>query len=248
MINCLISILFLVFIIITSIPFFCGALFLWLVTFLFDKRLVLLHLYSSFWAFFYIWCMPAWSVKIIGKEKLDWKKQYMIVSNHQSQLDILVAFGLFFPFKWVSKIEVFRLPFIGWNMVLNRYIGLKRGDKESIQKMMAACEKEIDKGCSIYFFPEGTRSKTGALRPFKTGAFLLAKKRNLPILPIVINGTVEALPKHSLVLQKNHQITLHILDEISTAVVQSMETEEMAATVRQLIGSHVNRHRKSNEI
>lgn len=242
MINRLLSLLFLVFIFITSVPFFCGALMIWLSTVWLDKRLVLLHLYSSFWAYFYIWCMPAWSVNIVGKEKLDWNKQYMIVSNHQSQLDILVAFGLFFPFKWVSKIEVFRLPLIGWNMVLNRYIGLKRGDKESVQKMMTACEREIDKGCSIYFFPEGTRSKTGVLRPFKPGAFVLAKRRNLPILPIAINGTLEALPKHSLVFQKNHRITLEILDEIPAVEVQAMETETMIQKVRDVIGAHVKRH------
>jgi len=100
----------------------------------------------------------------------------MIVSNHQSQLDTLVAFGLFFPFKWISKAEVFRLPFIGWNMTLNRYIKLKRGDRKSIQKMMTECEKMISKGNSLYFFPEGTRSKTGIIKPFKPGAFILAKR------------------------------------------------------------------------
>ncbi|MBF0202193.1 MAG: 1-acyl-sn-glycerol-3-phosphate acyltransferase [Desulfamplus sp.] len=241
MINQILSYIFLLFIGVTSVLFFMGALCIWLLTVWFDKRLVLLHLYSSFWASFYIWCMPAWSVSYIGKEKLDWKKQYMIVSNHQSQLDILVAFGLFFPFKWVSKIEVFSLPFVGWNMRLNRYIGLKRGDKESIRRMMADCEAQIDRGCSIFFFPEGTRSFTGELRPFKPGAFILAKEKDIPILPVVIRGTREALPKYSLVLQKNHKITLTILDEIPISQVRSMPPGEMAARVRQIIAAHLDK-------
>ncbi|WP_245809223.1 lysophospholipid acyltransferase family protein [Desulfamplus magnetovallimortis] len=233
------SCIYLIFIGLTSAFFFWGALFIWLVTLLFDRRLVILHLYTSFWAYFYVWCMPAWSVTIKGKEKLNWNKQYIIVSNHQSQLDILVAFGLFFPFKWVSKLEVFKLPFIGWNMYLNRYISLKRGDKESIRKMMSDCERQIQKGCSIYMFPEGTRSKDGVLRPFKPGAFILAKQNNLPILPVVINGTMQALPKHSLVLQKNHRISIIILDEIPVETIQSMEPEEMALNVRALIDTHL---------
>lgn len=242
MISKIFSYLFVVFIGLTSAFFFTGALSIWFVTVWFDKRLTVLHLYSSFWAYFYVWCMPVWSVTITGRKKMDWKKQYMIVSNHQSQLDILVAFGLFFPFKWVSKKEVFKLPFIGWNMFLNRYIGLKRGDKDSIRMMMADCESQIERGCSIYFFPEGTRSRTGLLRPFKPGAFMLAKEKGLPILPIAIDGTMEALPKHSLVLQKNYKISVTVLDEIPPWEVAAMEPEQMAVKVRDMIGNHVTAH------
>jgi 1-acyl-sn-glycerol-3-phosphate acyltransferase len=118
-------------------------------------------MFTSFWACLYLWIVPAWSVTTAGRHKIRRGATYIVVSNHQSQLDILVAFHLFFPFKWVSKAEVFNLPFIGWNMVLNRYIRLKRGDKESIRQMMAACEKALARGCSVFFFPEGTRSRTG---------------------------------------------------------------------------------------
>ena len=136
MINRLISIVFLCFIGVSSIVFFGIALTIWLLTILLDKRLVLLHMFTSFWGSFYLWLMPVWSVSVTGREKMEKHTAHMIVSNHQSQLDILVAFTLFYPFKWVSKAEIFRIPLIGWNMTLNRYIKLKRGDKESIKKMM----------------------------------------------------------------------------------------------------------------
>jgi len=237
MLNRFISICFLAFMALSSILFFFVALAIWLATTLFDRRLVLLHLFSSFWASLYLWVMPAWSVTASGRGKIRKNITYVVVSNHQSQLDILVAFRLFFPFKWVSKAAVFKLPFIGWNMWLNRYIRLKRGNKESIQKMMRACERAIANGSSVYFFPEGTRSKTGELKPFKPGAFILAQKMRVPILPIVISGTRDALPKHSLNFHGRHDIRIKVLDEIPYQSFAMRPPDEIAAHVRKLIAS-----------
>ena len=199
-----------------------------------------MHMFTSFWACLYLWTMPAWSVKASGRDKIRTQASYIVVSNHQSQLDILVAFRLFFPFKWVSKAEVFRLPFIGWNMVLNRYIALKRGDKESVRQMMAACEKALAKGCSVFFFPEGTRSRTGHLKPFKPGAFILAHQMKRPILAVAINGTRHALPKYSLNFHGRQAIHVGVLEEIPYADFAHLSVEETAETVRQKIARHVD--------
>lgn len=247
MLNRIISTLFIAYIGITCALFYVIALLIWVVTRPFDKRLVILHLYSCFWASLYIWTMPAWRISSSGRDKVDWKKTYMVVSNHQSQLDILAAFTLFFPYKWVSKAEVFKVPFIGWNMVMNRYIRLKRGDKESIAEMMVACEKILKEGSSVYFFPEGTRSFDGHLRPFKPGAFILAHQMKLPILPIAINGTRKALPKYSMNFHGKHQLRIDILDEIPYEAYAHLSVEETAEMVRQLIGSHVEDHVNATE-
>ncbi len=206
----------------------------------FDRRLVILHMFTSFWACLYLWIMPAWKLTITGREKIKGRAQYIIVSNHQSQLDILVAFRLFFPFKWVSKLEVFRLPFIGWNMYLNRYIGLKRGDKESIRQMMAACTRALADGCSIYFFPEGTRSHTGQLKSFKPGAFILAQQAHVPILPVVIQGTQAALPKHSLNFHGRHHIRIKVLDPIGYEDFADLTIDQISEMVRDRIGANLN--------
>lgn len=235
MVNRLFSIGFLVFIGLSSAAFYLLALITFLITAPFDRRLVCLHQYSSLWAVFYLWCVPSLSFRVEGREKLDWKRQYMFVSNHQSMMDILVAFALFFPFKWVSKEEVFRLPFIGWNMKLNRYIGLQRGDKESVKKMMRECEKALDNGCSLFFFPEGTRSATGQLKPFKPGAFILARKKKVPVIPIVIHGTRDALPKKSLLLNHKTCITLKVLEEIPVERLSGMAPEAIADMARKTI-------------
>jgi len=245
MINRIISLLFVFFIVISSVIFFVFAFLIWFCTLLFDRRLVVLHQFTSFWAYLYIWTMPAWSVSIQGRHKIKKGATYIVVSNHQSQLDILVAFGLFFHFKWVSKAEIFRVPLIGWNMVLNRYIKIKRGDRESIQKMLEKCEKTIAQGSSLFFFPEGTRSKNGLLKSFKPGAFVLAKKMKMPILPIAINGSKNALPKHSLNFHGKHRIAVRVLDEIPYSDYKALNVDEIAEYVRDKIVAHVDEHIKS---
>jgi 1-acyl-sn-glycerol-3-phosphate acyltransferase len=237
--NRLIAALILLYIAVTSIFLFAIALVIWLLTRWFDRSLVVLHQFTSFWACLYLWTMPAWRVRLKGHEKIRKDGVYVIVSNHQSQLDILVAFRLFFPFKWVSKIEVFRLPFIGWNMYLNNYIPLKRGDKESIARMLARCEAALAKGSSIFMFPEGTRSTSTRLRPFRPGAFLLAHNLKLPILAVAINGTRQALPKNSLNFHGRQELSIEVLGEIPYAEFKEMSVDETAAMVRARIAAHV---------
>jgi 1-acyl-sn-glycerol-3-phosphate acyltransferase len=244
-INKIISISFLTFIAVSSATYFIVAVAVRALTGWFDPRLVILHLYSSFWASMYLWVMPAWSLSVEGREKVRWDATYVVVSNHQSQLDILMAFRLFFPFKWVSKAEVFKLPFIGWNMVMNRYIKLYRGDGESVKNMMAMCEKTLAQGSSVYFFPEGTRSATGVMRPFKPGAFILAHKMKLPILPIAINGTKHALPKNSVAFHGRHHLRIKVLDEIPYDAFKHLTVDETAGMVRGVIAGQVDEHREN---
>lgn len=244
MLNSLFSYLYIAFVGISCGVLFWVALCIRLLTHFFDRRLILLNLFSSFWASIYLWCMPMWSVKVSGRGKMDMAKSYIIVSNHQSQLDILVAYRLFFPFRWISKAAVFKLPFIGWNMLLNGYVKLKRGDKESIQQMMTACEDLLKKNISIFMFPEGTRSKTGMVQSFKPGAFILAKKMKKPILPLVINNTKNALPKHSLKLHGKFLMTVTVLDEIPYQSFKDMEIDQIAEKVRQKIMGHVKEHQQ----
>lgn len=231
---------YLVFIGMTSVVFFCLAMVIRLLTFPFDRRRIITNLFSALWGSIYIWCMPAWGVKIIGRDKLSLDKNCVLVSNHQSQLDILVLYRLLFPYRWVSKAEVFRLPFIGWNMRLNGDIPLKRGDKSSIADMMARCEILLKENISIFFFPEGTRSRDGRLKPFKPGAFILAKAAKVPIQPIVLNHTRQVLPKHSLTISGKHEMEVKVLDEIPYHRFEKMAPEDIAQMVRKIIAVHVH--------
>ncbi len=236
------SYVYIAFIGISSVFMVIIACIIRIITLPFDKRLVTVNLFSSFWASLYVWFMPLWSVKIKYRNKLDMKKSYVFVSNHQSQLDIFVVYQLYFPLRWISKAAVFKLPFIGWNMMLNGYVKLKRGDKESIRQMMVRCEQLLNENVSIMMFPEGTRSKTGIVKPFKPGAFILAKKTKKPIVPLVINNTKNVLSKYSLVFRGRHKMELEVLDEIAYSRFEHMEIEDIAQMVQKIISCHVKEH------
>jgi 1-acyl-sn-glycerol-3-phosphate acyltransferase len=225
------SVLFWAFLALSSIALFPVAVLIWAATAPFDRNKRLLHQFTCFWASLYTWFNPAWRVHVEGREKIRRDATYVMVANHQSLLDILVLFRLFVHFKWVSKIENFRVPFIGWNMSLNGYVKLRRGDKQSIGEMMSACARVLDDGSSIMMFPEGTRSPDGRLRAFKHGAFTLAQGSGVAILPILVEGTADALPKRGFVLQGRHAIRIRILDEIPHAKLVGRPVEDVTREV-----------------
>jgi 1-acyl-sn-glycerol-3-phosphate acyltransferase len=242
------STLFWLFLGTTSIALFLLAVAVWTTTALLDRRQVWLHRFTCFWGSLYTWANPMWPVSIRGRERIDPRETYVMVANHLSLLDILVLFRLFRHFKWVSKVENFRIPFIGWNMALNRYIQLRRGDRESVREMMTACERTLAEGSSIMMFPEGTRSRTGRLQAFKTGAFELALRANRPLLPIVIEGTADALPKRGFVLQGRHPIRVTVLDPIPPERFAQLSAKELAEQTRALFAARLGDSESADDV
>ncbi len=235
----LLSLLFWIFLTTSSILLFPVAGLIWALTAPFDRRLVLLHRFTCFWASLYTWFNPAWPVTVEGRDKIRDDRAYVMVVNHQSLLDILVLFRIFRHFKWVSKVENFRIPCVGWNMRLNRYIELRRGNRDSVRQMIADCERTLREGSSIMMFPEGTRSPDGRLRAFKPGAFTLALSTHAPLLPIVLEGTGNALPKRGFVLRGRHPIRLRVLDEIPYESFATKKAEELSVEVRNLFAKEL---------
>ncbi|MFO7659074.1 MAG: lysophospholipid acyltransferase family protein [Bacteroidales bacterium] len=184
----------------------------------FDKNLKIAHYITSLWANSYVLINPFWKVVTRGFEKAGKNKVYIIVCNHQSLLDALVIFRLRMHFRWVAKKEIYRLPIAGWVMAMNKYLSVKRGDKESGLKMLEKAIKYIRQGNSIMIFPEGTRSADGNLNGFKEGAFTLALDTCTNILPVIIDGTYKALPKNSLMLKPKCKIAMEVLDEIDVSL------------------------------
>ncbi|GHT16102.1 hypothetical protein AGMMS4956_17640 [Bacteroidia bacterium] len=160
-----------------------------LFTFPFDKKRKLQHYYSVFISNSWFTISFFLRTKIKGLENVDKHQTYIIISNHQSMLDILWLYKVPTVFKWVSKWEAYRIPFVGALLWLREDVCVKRGDAVSVRKMMTDCSHWLKNKVSIIMFPEGTRSKTGRIGQFKEGAFILAKKNNVPILPVVIEGT-----------------------------------------------------------
>ena len=230
----LLSTLFWVFLVASSCLLFPIAVLIWAATRPFDPRLRALHLFTCFWGSLYTWANPAWPVRLSGREKIRRDEAYVMVANHQSLLDILVLFRLFVHFKWVAKAELFRIVCIGWNMSLNRYIRLRRGDPGSIKQMMDDAERTLAEGSSLMIFPEGTRSPDGHLKAFKHGAFTLALRGKVPLLPIVVEGTSNALPKRGFILQGRHAISVRVLPEIPYESFAGESVEELTDEVHEL--------------
>lgn len=196
---------------------FIGATVCFVLTVPFDRRRIVQHLYSCFWAQIMFYLNPFWRLRIEGRDKLPWRGPAVLVANHESLGDILVLFGLYRPFKWVSKAAVFRAPLLGWNMVYNGYVPLVRGDKQSIITMHRHCMAWLERGVPILMFPEGTRSPDGEIKPFKDGAFRLAIEAGCPLYPIALAGTADTLPKHGLLVKLRANCRVRVLDPIDPA-------------------------------
>lgn len=177
----------------------------------FDPNRRASHMFSCWWGFHYIQIVPTWKVRFEGVEHIEKGKTYVLISNHQSYFDIMVLYGLYRFFKWVSKEEIFKIPIVGWNMYLNQYVMLRRGDLKSIKEMMATCHKWLKQGASILIFPEGTRTETGQIGEFRDGPFKIASDADVPVVPIVLDGTFNIYPKHRKAINFHTDIVIRVL-------------------------------------
>ena len=156
------------------------------------------HQIGVFWGRAVIAVTPGWSVLITGQENIPKKGAFVIASNHESAVDIFAMYVLGIQFRWLGKESMFRLPVLGPAMYHNGYISIRRGDKKSHQRALKQSAAHLQAGTPMLFFPEGTRSTTGHIGPFKIGAFKLAKENNVPILPVVLKGAGKMLKKRSI--------------------------------------------------
>ena len=180
-----------------------GAIIFYPLGFIFDPNRSWMHGLSRWWAKFAVYCTPLHRLRVEGLENIRPGKHYVVTANHQSMLDILLVLAaLPLHYKFMAKKELFIWPFIGWHMGLAGYIPIDRNDPEGRRSAFLGAERTLARGVSVLFFPEGTRSPDGEIRNFKMGAFKAAKDAEISILPVVIDGTWDAVPKKSWKLKK----------------------------------------------
>ncbi|MGB2247777.1 MAG: lysophospholipid acyltransferase family protein [Alcanivorax sediminis] len=151
-------------------------------------------------------------VDVYGRHHLEPGQSYVVVANHLSQFDIFVLYGyLGMDFRWVMKHELRKVPIIGICCEKLGHIFINRSDQQAAIASLNAARARLNNGASVLFFPEGTRSRNGQLKPFKKGAFKMAQDLQLPVLPVTLNGTFEILSPGTIRLQPGHQasLTLH---------------------------------------
>lgn len=188
--------------------------------------------------------VPTWRRKIEGLENIDKKKSYVIVINHNSMVDILALYFLPLNFRWVSKREVFRIPYIGQLLTIHGDIAIDRSKgADSMRKVTEDGKMWIGRGASIAMFPEGTRSKSGEMGRFKQGAFALAKEAGVEILPVVMHGTRTVLNKFYLVNWRN-VLKVSVLPPISAEEVAATPMPELMEKTRTMMYEKYNQLRK----
>jgi 1-acyl-sn-glycerol-3-phosphate acyltransferase len=208
------------------------AFILWLIAIPFDKRRLMNNRWMVIQGIVLTKMSPFWKVVVDGREKIDHNQAYVIVPNHQSMLDIVFFNMLHHRLRWVSKIEVFKIPIVGWEMRMVKYIELVRGNKASVVKMMESCVESLQEGISVVIFPEGTRSLTGEIGKFKPGAFQIAVKTDKPLLPVLIDGTGDILPKKGFLFGSRIVVRIRVLDPIFPGNFKTGDPDELAAMVQ----------------
>jgi 1-acyl-sn-glycerol-3-phosphate acyltransferase len=220
--------------------FFPLTLIGWLASLPFDRKRALTHWLLVYQSVIITYLLPIWRLKIEGREKLVKGTTYMIISNHQSILDILLLNCIRYRYKWIAKIEIERMPFIGWYLRMAKYITVNRGDDESKEIMLGKALAELKGGTSIMIFPEGTRSLDRQIGFFKRGAFKLAIEAGVPILPVLIDGAGDILPKHGLLMGDGFMISIKILDPVMPADFSTDSPEELAQRFQQYYSDQLN--------
>ena len=179
-------------------------------------------------------------VRVEGRENLDRRQSYIFLANHQGYWDAFLIYGyLGWPFKWMMKEYLRKIPFVGYACYKSKqiYVGESRA---SITRAIRMAEQTLTDGMSMTIFPEGTRTSDGRLGSFKRGAFMLANEINLPIVPITINGSYNVLNRHDRWIHPG-TMTMTIHRPITTADREGMDSK----SVMNLVWETINKDLKA---
>ncbi len=166
---------------------------------------------------------------------------YVFVANHSSNLDIWLMFAhLHYDFRFVSKKEWGYVPLFGWAMRAADIVFVDRGNSRKAMTSIIHAADKIRRGRSILIFPEGTRSRTGELLPFKGGALYLAMRAKVPVVPIAIEGAFTLMPPSRSFITPG-KIVIHIGTPIETASRRTADRNALADEARDQIRSLLGR-------
>jgi 1-acyl-sn-glycerol-3-phosphate acyltransferase len=170
-------------------------------------------------------------VRVHGMENASGGGPYIFASNHVSWFDVPSLAKTLPRNKFVAKSELFKVPIFGRAMRAAGMIEIQRENRKAAFGAYDVAAERIRGGNSVVVFPEGTRGHEYPLRPFKKGPFVLAIAAGVPIVPIIVHGTIEIMPRHSLWAHPG-TIDIHLLEPVSTTGVDYDHREALMRTVR----------------
>lgn len=179
---------------------------------------------------------PRWRFEIRGTPPLNPRNPYVVIANHESFADIILLSLLPWEMKWLSKVSILRIPVFGWIMWAARDVPVHRGLAASARAAMAECSRRLQGHMSVMIFPEGTRSHTRDLLPFKDGAFRLAIDNQVPLLPIAIYGTRQAIARHDWRIGRTHAVA-EILAPVDTQGLTPRDLQGLKREVQATINA-----------
>ena len=242
----MLSFLFYIFVLAWSLVIYVMTFIALLLCYPFDKKRFVVHKLSKWLTDAFFGFGLVMKRKVEGIENLDPKGTYVMVLNHNSMVDILSIYNLPLVFKWVSKREVYRIPIVGRLLLAHGDIVINRAStKEAMQLVHTRGKQWLAKGASVAIFPEGTRSKDSEIHNFKAGAFILAKDAEVPILPIVLDGTDRVVRK-GFFMNWSNRITIKILPPVSKQDVVERPIKEVMAEVHDNMVNALAEIRKNN--
>jgi 1-acyl-sn-glycerol-3-phosphate acyltransferase len=192
------------------------------------------HQIARAWAKFILYVSLS-PVEVVGLEKLDRAKPYVYAANHLSALDIPVIYAnLPVQFRIVATISIFRRPFVGWHLRRSGQIAIDMSTPRATFKSLHSGIEDLKQGLSVVIFPEGRRSRDGEIKPFFNGAFYMATKAQVDVVPLTIVGTYEMLPMNTFHI-KPRRLKLIVGEPISTLGMTTHDLERLAEATKSVI-------------
>lgn len=174
-------------------------------------------------------------ISIDGTRGIDWSRRYILIANHHSYMDIPTLLSTIpQPVRFMAKKSLFQIPLFGWGLSAAGFIPIDRKDRSKASTSFGMASERIRKGNTIVIFPEGGRSREYRMKEFKRGAFLLAMKSNLPILPVALVGTYEVMPATRLKIVPG-PVVVRLAPPIDTAELSVREIDGLIASTKNLI-------------
>lgn len=176
-----------------------------------DPELRRAHRLCSRWGRLLVSMAPASRLEVSGAENIPADRPVILMANHQSYVDVPALFSIPTQFKWMADSGLFRIPVFGWAMAMAGYVSVHRGDARQGIRALWKAEHWLKRGISIFIFPEGTRSHTGVLGRFQTGGFRLAVSSRTPVVPVIVTGTRQLLPRGAWIFRWGIHLKLTVL-------------------------------------
>jgi 1-acyl-sn-glycerol-3-phosphate acyltransferase len=200
------------------------------------------------------WCARIWCrmiartagvrVRVHGAEHIQPCTSYVFLSTHQSYMDIPAMLG-YLPaqLRIAAKKVLFRIPFMGWHLTRAGHIPIDRSSTQNAVTSMQRAASYLKKGICAFVFPEGTRSRDGYLHKFKKGGFKLAMQAGVPIIPITIIGSRQALPPDEIIFRPG-VIDMYVDAPIPTTALTDADLEPLMDAVYDIMAKHFRKNEK----